>query len=290
LSDGTPIGETRPANPAPVVAVPRPSLELPDGLTAEQEGLWKGTVAALTSLPAYFKSRLVITDVLATDLHAFNVSLGASIELQVIQSLNELRRVWDPAGNYSVYTWERQPQRFPDVVLRTTSIGYEPIVMGVEMKGWYVLSREREPSGRFQVGVSVCAPMDLLCIVPWALDAAVSGSPRAFEPWVVNASSAAAYRNFYWEHTRKLGARDAGQPRGIKPSTITTHYPTKDQTINDEPLYDRGGNFGRFARGAAMKTYIDELVSTELVGIPLRDWKSFLKSFGALPDEDEDED
>lgn len=277
------VGRTQPQATLAETAledVPKPSLTQPEGLTPEQESLWRGTVAALNSLPTYFKSRLVIQDVLATDLHAFNMSLGASIELQVIQTLNSMRSVWDPKDNYSVYSWERQPQRFPDVVLRTTSLGYEPIVMGIELKGWYVLSKEGEPSGRFTVGESVCAPMDLLCIVPWALDAAVSGSPRAFEPWIVNALSAIRYRNHYWEHLRR--DRDPGKrPRGINRTAVKTHYPTKDLPINDEPMYDRGGNFGRFARGAAMKAYIAELMRTELVGIPLSAWTNFLRNFGA---------
>ena len=40
--------------------------------------------------------------------------------------------------------------------------------MGIELKGWYVLAKEKEPSFRYKVTPAVCAPADLLVVVPWA--------------------------------------------------------------------------------------------------------------------------
>ena len=39
-------------------------------------------------------------------------------------------------------------------------------LLGIELKGWYVLSKEGEPSGRYKVTPAACAPQDLLVIVP----------------------------------------------------------------------------------------------------------------------------
>ena len=72
----------------------------------------------LFALPARFKSTLNIEGVLATDLHAFNTSLGASIEEQVVAALNELKGTWDPDDKYPTHQFVRSPQRFPDVTLR----------------------------------------------------------------------------------------------------------------------------------------------------------------------------
>lgn len=259
--------------PAEAVAFvwPKPTLQPPSELQPKHLALWEGTRDALFALPSYFKSRLVIQDVLATDLHTFNGSLGATIEQQVVDALNTLRPVWDPDGAWAVYRWERQSQKFPDVVLRTGHLS-EP-VMGIEMKGWYVLAREREPSARFSVTPAVCSSMDLLAIVPWALDAAISGSPRLFDPYVVNAGDAAAYRNYWWENLRK-----AKGAKGITVSAVAHHYPTKDEQISDRPLEDGGGNFGRYSRTGAMDDYITELFKQQLAGIPLEDWQSFLKN------------
>ena len=53
-------------------------------------------------MPSRFESEFVISGVLATDLFAFNSSLGATIEEQVTASLNELRTVRDPGNRYSL--------------------------------------------------------------------------------------------------------------------------------------------------------------------------------------------
>jgi hypothetical protein len=255
----------------------QPTLTPPSGLHPKERVLWEGTRDALLALPFYFKSRLVIQDVLATDLHTFNGSLGATIEQQVVDSLNTLRTVWDPDGAWALYRWERQSQQFPDVVLRMGHLARP--VMGIEMKGWYVLAREREPSARFSVTPAVCAPMDLLAIVPWALDAAISGSPRLFDPYVVNACDAAAYRNYWWEHLR-----NAKGAKTITLSTVTHHYPTKDEQIADRPLEDGGGNFGRYSRAGAMDDYIAALFKQQLAGIALEEWQAFLKRADSAED------
>ena len=269
-------GGPKPASPSTgvvPVALPKPELDLPAALDPVQQALWEGTRDALYALPSYFTSRLVVQGVLATDLHTFNTSLGATIEQQVVNALNELRNVWDD-GSWALFRWERQTQRFPDVVLRSTAPGksQEP-AMGIELKGWYVLAREREPSARFKVTPAVCAPMDLLAIVPWALDAAISGSPRLFDPYVVNARPAAAYRNYWWQHVRK-----AKGDSGLLLSEVTHSYPTKDEKIQDVPKQD-AGNFGRYSRTGAMEQYIGTLFKQKLAGIPLNDWQSFLKRF-----------
>lgn len=77
-----------------------------------------------------------MSGVLATDLFAFNSSLGATVEEQVVASPNNSRAIWDPERKYALYGFKRQPQTFPDVVLRTSEPGSEPrILMGIELKG-----------------------------------------------------------------------------------------------------------------------------------------------------------
>ncbi len=51
---------------------------------ARDFNLWNNVWDALHALPGLFQSDLSIDGVLATDLHAFNTSLGASIEQQVV--------------------------------------------------------------------------------------------------------------------------------------------------------------------------------------------------------------
>lgn len=234
--------------------------------------------AALYALPAQFTSDLRVSGVRATDLFAFNSALGATVEDQVVAGLNALRSAtWDQDEKYAEYQFERQPQTFPDVVLRASTPGKAPqILMGIELKGWYALAKEREPSFRYRVTPAVCADDDLLVVYPWVLDRVISGAPDLFVPYVVQARYAATYRNWAWEHVTRVGS-DRG---GIAFSAVTDHYPSKVQLIADEPRHDRGGNFGRFARTGLMDDYMERLFNQQLAGIPLDAWQRFLRMFG----------
>ena len=237
--------------------------------------LFESVKKAIFSLPSRFESSLNIDGVLATDLFAFNSSLAATIEQQVVDALNKLRSVWDPEQKYALYDFERQPQTFPDVVLKASAPGVDPkVIMGIELKGWYVLAKEKEPSFRYKVTPAVCAPADLLVVVPWALSNVISGSPIVFAPFVMSARHAAEYRNWYWQHKRK-GSSD----KGIELSSVDQNYPTKSEMISDRPASDGGGNFGRLARAGVMEEYITELFEEKLAGIQLSAWQRFLSIF-----------
>ncbi len=284
-------GEPAPALPG---APPEPTRTEPDSLWKHHE-LWVRVKALLEALPSYFKSDLTISGVLATDLFAFNSSLGATIEEQVVGSLNRLRDAWDPKKEYANYAFVRRPQRFPDVTLQKADpTGEEGILMGIELKGWYVLAKEREPSFRYQVTPAACAPADLLAIFPWALDNVVSGSPRIFAPYLENARFVAEYRNWHWEWKRESRAKRhrSVPPRGVTLSTIIVPYPQlKSEEISDKAEYDGGGNFGRIARTSLTREYIEGidgvggLMRQTLAGIPLWGWQEFFKPFGETASE-----
>jgi hypothetical protein len=128
----------------------------------EHIAVWRGVKVALYALPSRFESDLLISGVLAPDLFSFNSSLGATIEEQVVGSMNRLRTVWDPDNRYALYQFERQAQVFPDVVLKAQAPTVKPpILMGIELKGWYALAKEGEPSYRYKVSPKVCATPDL---------------------------------------------------------------------------------------------------------------------------------
>ena len=159
--------------------------------------------------------------------------------------------------------------------MKATSADIAPrIVLGVELKGWYVLAKEKEPSFRYKVTPAVCAQADLLVVVPWALSNVVSGSPILFTPFVMGAKYAAEYRNWYWEYERSTTAS-----RAITLSTVRQQYPTKSDMISDRPESDGGGNFGRLARTGVMADYIRELFDERLSGIPVAAWQRFLSIF-----------
>ena len=261
-------------------APPAPTISEPTANDIDLS-LYEAVSRTLYALPSRFQSELAVVGVLATDLHAFNTALGASIEEQVVASLNALRSNWDPNGIYPTYSFVRSSQRFPDVRLQNTIPGSDKaVLMGIELKGWYVLAKESEPSGRYKVTPNVCAPQDLLVIVPWALDSVVSGRPKLFAPFIVNARWAAEQRNYWW-----TWLRDTGDPSGIKLSSYDQPYPAKADKISDVPDYDDSGNFGRIARTNIMDDYMRSLMQESLVGIPLWAWQAFFVPFKGEADE-----
>jgi hypothetical protein len=234
--------------------------------------LFERVKETLTALPVYFRTETTISGIIATDLHTLNTVLGATIEEQVVRTLNLLRKTWDPKDEYALYTFVRQPQTFPDVRLRRTS-GDETI-MGFDLKGWYLLAKEAEPSLRFTASADACGLQDLVVVAPWALSNVISGSPMLFEPYIAPAKFAAAYRNHHWQHKRKSTSDSAiHSPAGAKP------YPNKSDQINDQPASDQGGNFGRLARTGLMDEYRKKMDETTLCGIKVDHWRRFLKTF-----------
>lgn len=275
--------QSSPEDPTPG-KVPPPERVAPTADQVDLE-LLQAVRDTLFALPARFKSTLNIEGVLATDLHAFNTSLGASIEEQVVSALNELKGAWDPDDKYPTHQFVRSPQRFPDVTLRNMIRGDQSApLLGIELKGWYVLSKEGEPSGRYKVTPSACAPQDLLVIVPWALGNAVSGTPRLFTPYVESALYVAEYRNWWWQHKREAKTGKIG----IASPTDATPYPAqKSDKISDVPESDSGNNFGRVPRLGIMDQYKAELMQETLSGIPLWAWLDFLRPFAGEAEEED---
>ena len=249
-----------------------PARTLPDK-ASEHYALYLGVRDAIASLPTHFVSTTQISGILATDLHTLNTVLGATIEDQVVKTLNRLRNVWDPNQGYEAYYFVRQAQTFPDVLLRSSS-NVSDILLGIELKGWYLLAKEGEPSLRFQSTAAACAVRDLVVVVPWVLEHVVSGSPVVFEPFIESARYAAEYRNYHWTSVRRTNQSvEITHPLKISP------YPSKADQILDKPASDRGGNFGRLARTGLMDDYIRALANVTLCGIEARYWREFFGIF-----------
>lgn len=237
--------------------------------------LYQDVIKTLNALPEEFQTSLQIRDMRATDIFSLNTALGASIEDAVVKGLNRLREVWDPDGKYVAYRFERQAQAFPDVRLVSHVAGQEPILMGIELKGWFALAKEGEPTFRFQVNEEVCAPLDLLVVFPWLLSDVIAGQPALMRPFVTEAKYAARLRNYYWTHIR----RGSGK-KGVVPATHRQPYPgQKTDQISDRAEEDGGGNFGRVSRYGLMDAFIKNILKEEASGIPVNAWITFLKIF-----------
>ncbi len=171
------------------------------------------------------------------------------------------------------YSFIRQPQTFPDVLLRNVE-NEEDILFGIELKSWYVLSKEGEPSFRYQVTPAACARADLLVIVPWILSDVISGVPGLLRPYVELARYAAEYRNYHWQKVRI----EQGKSSVIRQPQASHPYPKSKQEAVDEAEDDKGGNFGRIARAGVLDDYVRSIKEQSYSGVKIMHWIAFFKA------------
>lgn len=235
--------------------------ELPDG--DERTELRNGIVRALYALPMHFTSPINVEGIEVNDLFSINTLLGGTIEAQTVMLLNSLRSIWDPQGKWADKEFRRYPESFPDVRLVGSNKDDSPLI-GIELKGWYLLSKESEPSLRYKASADAVTEWDLICCVPWGLSNVLSGKPVVYEPYVEQAKFASDMRTYYWNHRRGDNSkRDCGihHPE-------TTPYPKPGTQYVDVPNQDGGGNFGRIARvDGLMANWVDESMDTLMAGI-----------------------
>lgn len=267
-----------------------PTPPVPSGGPASDwahKALYDRVIATLYALPDRFVTPLNIEGVPVTDLFTMNSALGAAIEKGVVESLNDLRGLWDPNKEYADYSFVRQTQCFPDVILRTENPNprFEPIIMGIELKGWFVLSKEAEPSFRYHISPDCCADADLLVILPWVFNSVISGQPELMAPIISEAKFAAHQRNYHWEWVRGNPQKQEQELRGVQPAEHKGVYPVKGDQSSDKPVRDAGGNFGRIARCGVIDEDVKERLTEPLLGIPASAWLKFIKIFadGASP-------
>lgn len=239
--------------------------------------LCNSVIKALYAIPVVFSSPVRIEGIPVIDLFAINTLLGSSIENQTVISLNEMRNIWDKDGVWSGYEFRRYPESFPDVRL-VSSLQNQP-ALGIELKGWYLLSKEEEPSFRFRASPNATTIWDLLVVFPWALSNVISGTPVIYSPFIEQAQYAANLRNYYWEN-RNDNATSVRHPD-------TQPYPPSRSEYSDIVDDDRGGNFGRIARiSGLMDEWISQSMKIQLAGIEAKWWVKFFKLFSENKDEE----
>ena len=266
------------------MANPKPQ---PQELPSPERELVHHVRDALSALPAYFRTATRIEGLDGGELFNLSAVLGSAIEVQVVETLNRIREVWDPSNRWPRHRFVRSAQTFPDVRLVAHGKDKDPhIALGIELKGWYLLSKEREPSFRYTVTPSACAPQDLLVVVPWCLKNVLSGAPVVYRPYIEQARHVAELRNWFWTNCRNT--RDSLDQRQVKPPKERVNpYPLPKTKIADQPANDDGNNFGRIARiTGLMDDYTSSLRAQRIAGIPADHWIVFFKRHAEAKDPD----
>ena len=240
---------------------------------------------AISALPVYFRTATRIEGLDGGELFNLSAVLGSAIEVQVVETLNRIREVWDPDDRWPRHRFVRSAQTFPDVRLQAHGRdGAVDIALGIELKGWYLFSKEREPSFRYTVTPSACAPQDLLVVVPWHLKNVLSGEPVVHEPYIEQARYVAEFRNWWWANIRETS--DTLNQRQVNPPNEEVGPdPAPKVRTADRPVKDGGNNFGRVARLAGlMDDYTSSLREQRIAGIPADHWILFFKRHAEAKD------
>ena len=194
--------------------------------------------------------------------------------------------MWDD-GSWSEYHFIRSNESFPDVRLVRKGDNHD-IILGIELKSWFILSKEGEPSFRYRTASEACDPADLLCIIPWYLSDAVCGHPVLATPWVYSAKAAAEATKRYWIYERQTDKPMTVEERGLDiPAGVRPYMENARDKTNYKPVNDGGNNFGRLARTGIMTEFVNETLLTDILGIPANNWRLFLKAHtdsGSLQD------
>lgn len=243
--------------------------------------VWESTKSLLLSIPNYFQTDLLIRGINATEIFSIGPVFSGILESQIVETLNRLRNVWDEDSKYPSFAFARRSQVFPDVLLTDAISG--KIIFGVELKSWYVLSKEGEPSFRYLITPNACNDADLLVIVPWILSDVISGSPRLFQPWIESARYVAEYRNFHWRGSRSKQTKS----QHIRSPVNIKHYPDIRQEASDEAEDDKGKNFGRVARTGIIDSYVKFIKENKYLGIKISHWIEFFRSISETRTDEE---
>lgn len=240
-----------------------------------QRRLVENVREAIQALPFYFESNTIIEGLDAGDLFSLNTVLGGTIEVQAVNTLNRIRNVWDPNDEWVQYGFERFSQAFPDVRLVSRRDPRSAPALGIELKGWYLLAKEKAPSYRYTATPNACAESDLLVVVPWHLRNVLSGAPVVRDPYIEQARYAAEMRNYYWRHQRDASSdTEIIAPENVRP------YPPPKTLTSDKPKSDSGSNFGRVARvRGLMDEFIADALRTPVSGIECHHWIDFFRVF-----------
>jgi hypothetical protein len=240
----------------------------------EHFAVWQKVYDLIEALPNYFKSEILIKGINVTDIYAVGSLFSAVIEAQIVDILNKLRNVWDPENQYSNYVFIRQSQTFPDILFANIQ-NNNHVIFGIELKAWYVFSKESEPSFRFTVDPDACGQPDLLVVMPWFLSEVISGTPSLLFPYIELGKYAAEYRNYYWSKSRATSNRSA---LIIRPPIEFRHpYPQSKMEASDKAEGDKGNNFGRIARAGLLDDYLEKIKRIDYLGIRVVHWMKFFK-------------
>ena len=226
---------------------------------------------ALMALPTYWQTQTTIEGIEAGDLFGLNGALGGTIEINVVATLNRIRKVWDPNDEWPGYGFVRNSQSFPDVRLVGYEAGELVNAFGIELKGWYLLAKEGEPSFRYKVCPEACEEHDLLVIVPWHLSNVLAGQPTIHEPFIGNARWLAEMRNHWWLYQRQ----STGTRRLKRPQPLPAPYSPPRSKTSDEGVNDSGRNFGRVSRVNVMNDYLKAMLLTQVSGVDANAWRNF---------------
>lgn len=110
------------------------------------------------------------------DISKISELVSNTIEARIPEWLNSRRQIWDEKEDYAGYEFVKAKAGYTDVRL-TNRLDACDVKFRIEVKTWYVLSRDRM-TARFKTHPTYLWADDMLVVAAWTLDGIMNGSPK----------------------------------------------------------------------------------------------------------------
>ena len=195
------------------------------------------------------------------------------MEKQLAISLENHRTLWDPHNEYADHHWFHQGDVFPDLFFSKGRDGKElreNVRVAIEVKSWYIFSKESEPSLRFKQAGCFVNDTCIVVIFPWFLTNVVGGRVAVLPPIVLSAIDIVKDRDAHWKKN-EIRDHDYFEEKNGKAPKPFQSIENKRFTV----VSSANTNFGRIFRLQEYKKLLN-FYDVEIKGTSPSQFRKFL--------------
>lgn len=222
------------------------------------------------------------------DISKISELVSNTIEARIPEWLNERRPIWDEPDEFAGYEFVKAKAGYPDVRLTNRS-NPNDVKFRIEVKTWYVLSRDRM-TARFKTHESYLLDDDMLVVAAWTLNGIVNGSPKLIRLYIDKALPIATQRDLRWGQAENHKVEAPNNPVGTPPNLVQTA--SIPYTKRQGQWVAEAKNFGKLDRLGwdGLRVFSTGVLGLEVAGRTLNAWRKFITTTPGVVEEDGDDE